>query len=275
MIRYMKKMTGTSITNSAGLTEEQLRRFVPAIFATEPDADRSSSYGFIPTIQVVNSMIGMGFTPMMACQTNARSDIAMNCVRHMIRFSHKDAAHDEHNRQELVLLNSHDGSSSYKLLSGVYRMVCSNGLIAGDTHASMNVRHTSNAAKEVSQASMAMIKGSDGVWKSVQEMQRTHLSRSGLFELGEEAARIAHPTVEIDPEDMVRVRRYADYDPSNLWTGLNIVQENAIRGDVLAARRNSEGHVIRFRTRPIHSVKRSVQINQDLFALAEMVLALT
>ncbi len=34
---------------------------------------------------------------------------------------------------EIILLNSHDGTSGYQMLAGQFRFVCSNGLVCGDT----------------------------------------------------------------------------------------------------------------------------------------------
>lgn len=272
MIRYTRPMMGNPIASRTGLTEDQMRKFVPAIFADAPGVSRSSRYGFIPTIEIVNSMRGMGFLPTMACQTRARSDDAREAARHVIRFSHPDAKDDGENKQEVVLLNSHDGSSSYQLLTGIYRMVCSNGLIAGDTHSKITVRHTSRAAQEVGQASLEMIQGADGVWDVVKAMQEIPMSQDGLVALGEAAAQLVHPDVEIDGEDMADWHRHVDNTNPTLWTGLNRVQENAIRGGVRSIRRTDDGPVIA-RTRAINSVNRSVEVNQNLWTLAEMVLS--
>jgi uncharacterized protein DUF932 len=50
--------------------------------------------------------------------------------------------------EPLILLNSHDGTSSYQLMSGVFRIVCRNGLIVSEGEAQMircRTRATSSA----------------------------------------------------------------------------------------------------------------------------------
>ncbi len=39
--------------------------------------------------------------------------------------------------EPLILLNSHDGTGSYQLMSGVFRIVCRNGLIVSEGEAHM------------------------------------------------------------------------------------------------------------------------------------------
>src|SRR5439155_8805861 len=47
---------------------------------------------------------------------------------------------------ELVLVNSHDGTSAYKFLAGVFRLVCSNGMVVQSSdHGSIAVRHSGGA----------------------------------------------------------------------------------------------------------------------------------
>ncbi|MGF6755119.1 hypothetical protein P3T16_002514 [Paraburkholderia sp. GAS42] len=62
----------------------------------------------------------------MVCQTRVRHDDRREYTKHMLRLRHaKQITGDEAN--EIVLLNSHDGMSSYQMLAGVLRFVCQNG----------------------------------------------------------------------------------------------------------------------------------------------------
>ena len=50
---------------------------------------------------------------------------------------------------EIVLLNSHDGTSSYQMLAGMFRFVCSNGLVCGDTVADVHAQPYGEAVDAV------------------------------------------------------------------------------------------------------------------------------
>lgn len=50
---------------------------------------------------------------------------------------------------EIILLNSHDGSSSYQMLPGLFRFVCQNGLICGQTLGEVRVSHKGDVIEKV------------------------------------------------------------------------------------------------------------------------------
>lgn len=51
--------------------------------------------------------------------------------KHLLRFAQSDAfsSHPGDERVEVCLIKSHDGSSSYRLMAGVFRFVCANGMV--------------------------------------------------------------------------------------------------------------------------------------------------
>ena len=75
--------------------------------------------------------------------------------KHLLRFHRRNElgrAVFEDSRAELILTNSHDGGSAFRLFSGVYRMVCMNGLVVGETFGEFAVRHSHHTLGEVMQA---------------------------------------------------------------------------------------------------------------------------
>jgi hypothetical protein len=63
----------------------------------------------------------------------------------------------------IVLLNSHDGSSSYQMLAGCFRFVCSNGMVFGDTHSDIRVRHSGNILDNVIEGAFKVLEGFEQV----------------------------------------------------------------------------------------------------------------
>lgn len=94
-----------------------------AIFAVGKHESRSERHTYIPTIDVLRSLRNEGFRPFMVRQTRVRHDDRREYTKDMLRLRHADQiTGDEAN--EIVLLNSHDGTSSYQRLAGVLRFVC-------------------------------------------------------------------------------------------------------------------------------------------------------
>ncbi|OKN68838.1 hypothetical protein AM469_006565 [Pseudomonas aeruginosa] len=58
----------------------------------------------------------------MVCQTRVRNEDRREYTKHLIRLRHASQINgDEAN--EIILLNSHDGTSSYQMLAGMFRFV--------------------------------------------------------------------------------------------------------------------------------------------------------
>lgn len=112
------------------LSDDQIRAVAPSIFADTPHESRSERYSYIPTAAVLTELRKEGFQPFMVCQTHVRNEDRRDYTKHMLRLRHASQINgDEAN--EVVLINSHDGTSSYQMLAGMFRFVCQNGLVCG------------------------------------------------------------------------------------------------------------------------------------------------
>lgn len=68
------------------LSNEQLMRVAPSIFAAQPWERMSNRYTFIPTIQIVDKMRAEGFQPVAAMQSRTRIEGKQDFTKHLIRF---------------------------------------------------------------------------------------------------------------------------------------------------------------------------------------------
>ena len=59
------------------LSDEQIRRVAPSIFAEAPHDSRSERYAYIPTVEVLTELRKEGFQPFMVCQTR----VGCRCTR--------------------------------------------------------------------------------------------------------------------------------------------------------------------------------------------------
>ena len=132
---------------SSGLSLDAIRQRAPAVFAHSPDERMSDKYTFIPTERVLSGLMQAGFVPVEARQSRARRSSALH-ARHVVRLRRrfetvqlKDAV------PEVVFLNSHDGTSAYQLRLGLFRVVCTNGLIV--SHGAFPAYHVSHRGNVV------------------------------------------------------------------------------------------------------------------------------
>lgn len=248
------------------LSNDQIARFAPSILATEAHESRGERYAFIPTIDVLNGLRSEGFQPFEVRQTKVRDVGRREHTKHMVRLRHANALHSVGTEvPEIILINSHDGSSSYQLLSGIFRMVCSNGLIAGDVHNDVRVRHTGNVVNDVIEGSFEVLQNLQQVTGSIDAMRAVDLTEAEQRLLASSAIELRWGDQSpVKPQQLIVPRRYED-NKSDLWTTFNRIQENLVKGGMRG--RSATGR--RTTTREVGGVNENVKLNRALWQLAE------
>ena len=112
-----------SIRRERPLTDDELMQFVPSVFSGDKHESRSERYTYIPTINIINKLRDEGFQPFFACQSRVRDLGRREYSKHMLRLR-REGHINEQEVPEIILLNSHDGSSSYQMIPGIFRFVC-------------------------------------------------------------------------------------------------------------------------------------------------------
>ncbi len=270
---------GTTGLQSSPLTIDALRVMVPSAFATQPHKSRSERYTYIPTSDVIEAMMREGFQPFKAMQGGSRVEGKKEFTKHLIRFRHPDmqGIAVNGNLPEVVLINSHDGTSAYKLMAGIFRMVCSNGLIiAESTIGSLSVPHKGDVVNRVIEGSFEIVGNSRKALDTITGWQNLQLTNGEQTAFAEAAHTIRFADAEgkidtpITASMLLGVRRAAD-DASDLYTTMNIVQENVLRGGLTARapRKPGEYRGRRVTTRTVNGIDQDVRLNRALWQLAE------
>lgn len=247
------------------LTDTEIQRVAPSVFAAEKHDSRSARYTYIPTIDVVNSLRKEGFEPFMVAQGRTRVPGKEDFTKHMLRLRHAGQI-DASEAQEIILINSHDGTSSYQMLAGEFRFVCCNGLVCGDTIEDIRIKHSGNIIQDVVQGAYDVLDGFNLIRDVTHEMKTIELNQDEQHAFAESAMMIKYEdeAAPIQPEQLLRIRRFEDRDPT-LWNTFNRVQENVIRGGIPGVNANGR----RVRTREVTAIDSDVKLNRALWTLAE------
>lgn len=136
------------VRRDRSLTRDELAQYVPSVFSEEKHESRSDRYTYIPTIALLDNLQREDFQPFFACQTRARDQSKREHTKHMLRLRREGQITGKQ-VPEIILLNSHDGSSSYQMLPGLFRSVCQNGLICGESFGEVRVPHKGNVVEKV------------------------------------------------------------------------------------------------------------------------------
>ena len=110
------------LRSDSPLSDDQIHRVAPSIFAEAPHESRSQRYAYIPTATVLTELRKEGYQPFMVTQTRTRHEDRRDYTKHMIRRRHASQMSARGEANEIILLNSHDGTSSYQMLAGMFRL---------------------------------------------------------------------------------------------------------------------------------------------------------
>lgn len=251
------------------LSIEQVKHLAPSVFAERPYEQVSDKYRFFPTHEVLEALVDNGFAPVSAFESRTRKEEKRGFVKHVVRLRHKDLLVGDIGREvpELVLLNSHDGTSAYKLMLGFFRIVCSNGMIVKSAGISeIAVRHSgsSDLVDQVIEGSYQVIEEAPKAVSQVEEWKQVRLSGLQMEAYAAAAVELRDSALKIEPCQLLRVRRAADYS-ADLWTTFNRVQENLVRGGYVGTAEDGE----RRHVRGIKSVDANTKLNRALWSLTE------
>ena len=254
------------------LTNDQLRRIAPSVFATQPWHQMSDKYAFIPTIDVVEKMRAEGFEPVEVQQSRTRIPGKGDFTKHLLRF--RDLRNGDLPAvrslgqifTELLLTNSHDGASAYKLHSGLFRAVCLNGMVVADGLVEhVSVRHTGDPG-DVIDATYEVVDQMPKVLESVERFSQLRLTAPQEQAFATAALQLRYDEGEapITPAQVVTRRRTADMEPT-LWNTFNAAQENLTQGGTRYRSENGR----RSRTRAVSGISENTRLNKALWTLAE------
>jgi len=255
----------------SALTDAQIAYHAPAVFADAAHGSRSERYGYVPTVNVLAALREAGFVVTRAQQSRTRIADRAGHTKHLLTLVRADMqpAKVGDSVPTVTLLNSHDGSSAYRLIAGIYRLVCDNGMMVADSLCqSIHVGHTKNAVRNVIDASYTVIEGANRAGEVAADWRSIALSAPEQNAFADAALALRWDGEEhkapIAGSRLLTVRREDDR-PSNLWTVFNRVQENLTQGGLRG--RSASGR--RQATRAVTGIDGNVALNRALWTLGE------
>jgi hypothetical protein len=262
------KHISSVVRDGRPLSDDRIRRAVPSIYAEEPHHSRSDRYGYIPTSRVLDGLRKEGFQPFFACQTRVKIADKADFTKHMLRLRHASqiGGADSTEADEIILINSHDGSSAYQMLAGVFRFVCSNGLICGEEVGDIRVPHRGNVVEKVIEGAYTVLDEFERIDRNREAMKQIQLSppEQQVFARAALVERFGEDKTPVTAEQVLEPERWEDRG-SDLWTVFNRTQEHLVRGGLRARTATNR----RTRTRAVTGIDQAVKLNRGLWALAE------
>ena len=272
----MTMLTFANNNLSSYMSKEELRKKCPMAFSGITNPKLSDRYVHASTETVVDDLAKLGWYPVDAKQCRAKKNSEGIRSFHMIAFQNESVKIYDGNDNvdaypRIILTNSHDGFSSFKFMVGLFRLVCSNGLvIATNKMAEICIRHINYDFEELRKVVCKSIEQVPIQVACMNEMQNTLLNDEQMKTIAVNSIKIRKgvpmdTNIEVDDttiEEVLKPIRKEDED-NNLWCVFNRVQEHIISGNFFMKSHNK----VR-KQRRITSAVKDLQINRDLFGMA-------
>jgi hypothetical protein len=266
------------------MTNDEIARVAPSVFATTRHESRTDRYTYIPTGEIVDGMRAHGFEPTYAKQGNSRVEGKSDFTKHLVRFRHTGSVAARGPRignvyPEVVLVNSHDGTSQYVLNAGLWRLVCLNGMMVCDSQfAGVKVPHKGDILNKVIEGSFEVIQESQLALERAESWSGVTLNSDEQMALATSVHTVRFADHEgnvetpIRPLQLLGVRRGEDR-AADLWTVSNRIQENAVRGGLSAMGHDALNRPRMTTTREVKGIDGDVKLNKAIWQLSEMMAA--
>jgi hypothetical protein len=268
------------------LSMNDLKRLCPAAFMTEPsNPNVSERYVQANTATVIDDLAKLGWYPTDAKQCRPKKGSSGIRSFHMISFQNpnvkicKPVTDADGNTSEIVdsypriiLTNSHDGFNSFKFMVGLFRLICSNGLVlCSDQFANLSIRHMNYDFETLRVMVNDIVENVPHVVCTMNQMKNTFLNENDMKELATSVVKIRkeldeNQQFDIDEDTIMDILNpVRDEDTGNdLWTIFNVCQEKMIKGGFQASGKNNKMR----KQRSITSIKKDIDYNQQLWNLA-------
>ena len=260
------------------MSNNDIRTSAPAIFAEAPVDKASKHYTFVPTTQLIDDFRKLGWEVDRAKQANSRVD-PMH-TKHMVVLRNPELPMINGCAPEVVMINAHDRTSSFKFLVGLFRFLCENGLIVSmNTFDSLHVRHIGYEFEDLKEMMNNVVDNTPKLIDVIHQFDQSIMSEAAQMEFASRAIAARFPEYinkttkvvdiasvkdTIDMEALIKPMRSGD-SPDTVWAVYNRIQEKIIKGGF---QRITLKDSISRRVRPVTNIGLDVAINKSLWELA-------
>lgn len=286
MAHTMISFADNSLSTSF-LSKEELLEACPHAFRSEPtNPNVSDKYVQANTMTVIDDLAKLGWFPVQAKQCRAKKNSSGVRSFHMIALqnpnikimkTNADGTQVVDTYPRIIMTNSHDGYNSFKFMLGLFRIVCSNGLVVCDNQmVNMSIRHINYTFEELRRIVAQAIEEVPNIVNTMNKMRTIELSEEqkkniarSMFKIRKNVEEDAQIEVSDEVlEDILTPVRPEDFR-NDLWTVFNICQEKMIKGGFSASSKNNKTR----KQRSITSIKKDMEFNQRLWGVASEYLA--
>ena len=254
------ELSTTSMMTSTSYSLEQIREIAPSVFTETKAAHLTDKYIQTPTSRVVEDLMNLGWQVTKAQEVRSRKYKGFQ--KHVVVFRNPDimikGKDGDDAFPQILLTNSHDGKAAFNFRVGIFRLVCSNGLVISDADFSnVSIRHI-NYTFESLQAKVAeMIAKLPNLVNKINTFKQTQLTEEQMKDFATKAMQL-RTKQQVNVLEILTAERPQD-EGNDLWVVFNRIQEKLTGGSYRAGRRKA---------RSVKNFQKDIELNEQLFELA-------
>jgi len=253
------------------LSREEILEKAPAVLSTTTAGNVSKHYVHVPTVELIDDMEKLGWKVVDVKQGVGRKHNRAQHRKHMVIFRNESIVMKSDDGEtvypQILLTNSHDGLSAFQFRAGLFRLICSNGLVvATKDFGSLRILHKGYSFDHLKSVVMGLVEQLPATVETLNRFREVVLTEEQKVEFALKALgiRFGERGMEVAPEEILKPTREEDKG-DDLWAIFNVVQEKMIRGGF-----HYKAETGRNKTaRSIKNLTRDIQVNEQLYALAE------
>ena len=217
------------------ITKEQIKLVAPSVFTKKGSNNVSSKYSHIPTERVMDDMAALGWSVVDAKEIKARKNQGFQ--KHMLIFANPEIIIEGKDGDtvfpRILLTNSHDGKNAFSFQAGLFRLVCSNGLVIADEQfGKMKIRHMGYDFEALQSTIHSIVASLPLTVESMNKMKEIQLGEEQILDLAKSLLELRvegtdNSFNDVAIEQVLHPQRNQDYG-NGLWEVFNRVQENIL-----------------------------------------------
>lgn len=256
------------------LTKEQIEHCAPQVYTDHPYSKTSKKYTFLPTYQIIEDMDKLGWKVCQAVAMKSDDQIQAKYGKHMIKFFNPDIFISDGKGgveayPQILIMNNHRGWGKFKFEIGVFRLVCSNGLVVKDRDmGSFVMRHLGYSFEELKKLVGDAVNALPGIVKKINMLSERVMTAKEQADFAKKALEVRlgeeRECTDLEIRQVLQSTRKED-DGNTLWKVFNRVQEHLIKGGFETQTANGSARKVR----KITNMMKDLELNQKLWALTE------
>lgn len=230
--------------------------------------------------EIIESLEDSGLVVRAISKPNARHTENLAYNKHIVRLTtpeNIDLLRSSINTEvpEIIIVNNNNNRGSIQIGLGIYRLVCSNGMILGDTFFHQKVRHDSNMSSNLFNTLITARERFDDIKEIVAELKGIKLSIIEMSAFKEFIKQeviipnlITKGTTQVRVRNALNPQRREDLK-NDAWVMMNRLQEYLLNGGIqyqkIVKQKDDTLKLVNGTTSRVKSVDKQVQLNKAMF----------